>query len=385
MSLYPWFETLHDTLAQTFEQDYRHEKQVNAWRLAMALFLAAVPGTAVFSGGLLPEYRLGLVAVCVALLYVAVVHLVLRSGTFHPAIKYVSVFVDTTVVSSVLLGFLMAGRGIIATNSQVIFLLYFIVLAMIARRYDVKLAVFGAVLILVEYLLIILVGYLVFHIPEASPDPLYGSFVWPSQVGRSLLLVFAALIMVNTVVNARKLRDQSVRDSLTGTYNRRYFEEVLALQMGQSRQAGKPLTVVMMDVDRFKEYNDRHGHLKGDKVLMAVSDFLLRNLRRNDILARYGGDEFVFVLLETPPDGAGVTLGRLQERMKKWLQESLEEFEPAISLSFGLASLAAEDARPDHLLARADRHLYLAKAAGGGVICDEEGRIIPRDYEATQV
>lgn len=385
MSLYPWFETLHDTLAQTFEQDYRHEKQVNTWRLAMALFMAAVPGTAAFAGGLLPEYRVGLGAVCFALLYVIAVHLVLRSGWFHPAIKYVSVFVDATVVSSILLGFLLAGRGIIATNSQVTFLLYFVVLAMIARRYDVRLAVFGAVVILAEYLLIILAGHLVFRIPEASPDPLYGSFVWPSQIGRSLLLVFASLIMVNTVVNARKLRDQSVRDSLTGTYNRRYFEEVLALQMGQSRQAGKPLTVVMMDVDHFKEYNDRHGHLKGDKVLMAVSDFLLRNLRRNDILARYGGDEFVFVLLETPPEGAGVTLGRLQDRMKKWLEESLEEFEPAISLSFGLASLAVGDAGPDQMLARADRNLYLAKAAGGGVICDEEGRIIPRDYEATQV
>jgi diguanylate cyclase (GGDEF)-like protein len=287
--------------------------------------------------------------------------------------------VDASLISAVLLGFMVAGRGIVATNSQVTFLVYFLLMALIARRYDVRLAVFGAIVILSEYLMVILIGYSSFAIPSISPDSVYGSFNWLNQVGRALILGFSALIMINTVINARRLREQSIRDPMLGIFNRRYFEEVLALEFKYSRELDKPLTVVMMDLDHFKAYNDRHGHLKGDKVLVAVADFLLRNLRRNDVLARFGGDEFVFLLLETPPEGAGVMLMRLQDQMRRWLEGVLEIQEPATSFSFGVAGLSAADTQPSQLIARADQHLYRAKAAGGGVICDEQGRIVPRE------
>ena len=379
LTLYPWFETLQGSAAQTFEQDYRHERQVNLWRILLTTAISAVVLYATASQGALPENLLGLAALGLSLTYSLVVLAILRRNRFIAWIKYISVLVDATLISMVLLGFMLAGRGIVATNSQVTFLVYFLLMALIARRYDVRLAAFGAIVILLEYLMVILVGFFLFAIPSIPPDSVYGSFSWLNQIGRALILSFSALIMINTVINARRLREQSIRDPMLGIFNRRYFEEVLALEFKYSRELEKPLTVVMMDLDHFKAYNDRHGHLKGDRVLVAVADFLLRNLRRNDVLARFGGDEFVFLLLETPPEGAGVTLMRLQDQMRRWLHGVLEVQEPATTFSFGVAGLSPEDTQPAQLIARADQHLYRAKAAGGGVICDEQGRIVPRE------
>jgi diguanylate cyclase (GGDEF)-like protein len=379
MHLYPWFGALREApLSETFEQDERHERQVGLWRIALALVIGVVPALGLLRGTGTRENLIGLAGVAFAVLYSLAVLLLLKAGRRASALKFATVTLDVSLVSAMMLGFLVSGQGIIAANSQVTYVAYYVVLALIARRYDVRLAAYGGALLVLQYSVILLLGRLVFGVPDLPSDPVYGSFDWPNQVGRALLLVLAACLMVNTVASGRRLRKQSVRDPLLGIFNRRYFEEVLALEFDRCRKARQALTVVMMDVDRFKEYNDRHGHQKGDRVLTAVSDYLLRNLRRNDVLARYGGDEFVCLLLETAPDGASVTLSRLQERMGRWLS-GLEDDGASLSLSFGLASLAESDRSPAELLARADRHLYLAKTAGGGVVCDEEGRIVPRE------
>ena len=380
MRLYPWYETLREApLSETFEQDARHERQVSLWRIALALVIGTVPALGLLNGAGGRENLIGLAGVGLAVLYSLAILLLLRTGRRASTLKYFTVTLDVSLVSAMMLSFLLSGRGIIATNSQVTYVVYFVVLALVARRYDVRLAVYGSLLLVVEYASILVLGKLAFGVPDLPSDPVYGAFDWPNQVGRALLLILAACLMVNTVVSGRRLRNQSVRDPLLGVFNRRYFEEVLAIEFERCRKSRQALTVVMMDVDSFKEYNDRHGHLKGDKVLTAVSDFLLRNLRRNDVLARYGGDEFVCLLLETPPEGASVMLARLQERMNRWLSSIEEDSGVPLSLSFGIASLKDEDRAPLELLARADRHLYLAKSAGGGVVCDEEGRIVPRE------
>lgn len=380
MPLYPWFESLRKApLSETFEQDAHHERQVSLWRIALALVIGVGPALGLLRGGGVRENLIGLAGVTFAVVYSLVILLLLRRGRRASALKYYTVTLDVSLVSAMMLSFLLSGRGIIATNSQVTYVVYFVVLTLVARRYDVRLAVYGGCLLIVQYAALLVLGKLAFGVPDLPSDPVYGAFDWPNQVGRALLLLLATCLMVNMVAAGRRLRDRSVRDPLLGIFNRGYFEEVLALEFGRCKAAQGALTVVMLDVDRFKDYNDRHGHLKGDKVLTAVSDFLLRNLRRNDVLARYGGDEFVCLLLETPPEGASVMLTRLQERMTRWLSSLMEEDGLPLSLSFGVASLRETDRAPLELLARADRHLYLAKGAGGGVVCDEEGRIVPRE------
>ena len=196
ITLYPWFETLQGAAAQTFEQDYRHERQVNLWRILLTAAISIVVLYATLSQGLLPENMLGMAALAISLGYSLVVLAILRRNQFIAWIKYISVLVDATLISAVLLGFMVAGRGILATNSQVTFLVYFILLALIARRYDVKLAAFGAMVVLAEYATIILVGYFVFEVPKIGADPVYGSFSWLNQIGRALILCLSAIIMI---------------------------------------------------------------------------------------------------------------------------------------------------------------------------------------------
>jgi diguanylate cyclase (GGDEF)-like protein len=379
LRIYPWFEVLQrrEPLVEAIEK--QNERDVNFWRLAMMCLLALVPAMALGQGGMAKENALGLGFLVFGVAYTSLVWGCLLLNVGLRRIQYATTVIDVTLVTLLLGSFMVEGRGIVATNSQTTFLVYFFALMMIGRRYHVPLAIFGGALVVAEYAVLVAAGYFVYDLPHAPVDLDYGTFSWPHQVGRAALLVGSAALMVSTVRHSRHLQELSIRDPLLGIYNRRFFEEVLSLEFDYSRKLGKSLTVVMLDLDSFKSFNDRHGHLEGDRLLMAVSDYLLRHLRRNDVLARYGGDEFVFLLLETPPEGAGTMLSRLQGNMDKWLRDLLTLSDPPVNFSFGVASLQSTDTEPGHLLARADRHLYQAKAAGGGIICDEEGRIVPAE------
>lgn len=377
----PWFEEVGEGL-RVLHEDREHEIASNYWRLCLLAALSVAPAVALWLEGPRPENKFGLAVTGAAFLYAASL-LVVLPRFYRPWLRYLTVGTDVTLVTVLLLGFAVAGRGLVAANSQTVFLLYFLVLAMVARRHDVRLAAFGAGAVLVQYAALVAAGWLSFGLPDLPPDPDYGSFSWPNQVGRALALVLASALMLGNVVSARRLKEIGVRDSLTGVFNRRYFQEVLALEFDHSREVGKPLTVAMVDVDGFKRYNDDFGHVRGDRVLIAISDFLLRNLRRSDLLARYGGDEFVILLLETPPEGAGVLLSRIQERTATWLREVLGPQASYVNLSFGLSTLAPEDREPVQLVNRADQHLYRAKKAGGGVVCDEAGQILVRRERGT--
>ena len=110
----------------------------------------------------------------------------------------------------------------------------------------------------------------------------------------------------------RRLAEQASRDTLTGLYNRGYFHEVLEREMARALRYGDVLAVVMIDLDGFKDVNDEHGHAAGDKVLTDIARLLRPHLRDGDILARYGGDEFVALLPNTDGGAAFVVAERLR-------------------------------------------------------------------------
>lgn len=157
-----------------------------------------------------------------------------------------------------------------------------------------------------------------------------------------------------------ELKHKTVTDSLTGLYNRRYFNDLLAQEFRNARANGRGLALLVFDVDHFKRYNDEHGHARGDLALQAVADGLRRNARNPDALCRYGGEEFVLILPGASSEQAVAAAEHLRERVAAELADSHR-----LTLSAGVASLAEQpfdDAA--QLFEAADHALYRAKDAG---------------------
>jgi len=165
-----------------------------------------------------------------------------------------------------------------------------------------------------------------------------------------------------------QLTEQANRDSLTGLYNRRYLDDSLQRELDRCAREGVGLSLLVIDLDHFKQINDRYGHAAGDEVLRQVSTLLLQNMRSSDICCRYGGEEFLLVLphveLAAAIDRAEHCRRRVAEQ--RWQAEG-QPFD--VTLSIGVA--CSPDARmaPRELIELADRALYRAKAEGRNRVC----------------
>jgi diguanylate cyclase (GGDEF)-like protein len=163
-------------------------------------------------------------------------------------------------------------------------------------------------------------------------------------------------------VQATELERQTREDALTGVFNRRHLDTLLATEWERAVRFGRPLTLAMLDIDHFKQINDRFSHSVGDDVLRTVARILRENTRGVDVVARYGGEEFCLILVETRLDEGAQLCERLRASIEA---HDWSEVRPglAVTVSAGVAGLHEADA-PDALLAAADVRLYAAKHAG---------------------
>jgi diguanylate cyclase (GGDEF)-like protein len=167
------------------------------------------------------------------------------------------------------------------------------------------------------------------------------------------------------------LRYQSIRDPLTGLFNRRYLEDSILRELQRAARKQRPLGIIMLDVDHFKKYNDTYGHQAGDALLRGIGALLQRNTRGDDIACRYGGEEFIIILPEAPLEIARQRAERLREEANNLATHG----DPgrAVSLSFGVAAFPEHGVNAMDLLRAADRALYRAKGAGRDRVMVAEG------------
>ncbi len=171
-----------------------------------------------------------------------------------------------------------------------------------------------------------------------------------------------------------QLREQAIRDPLTGLYNRRYLEETLVRELGRALREEYPVCLVMADIDHFKQVNDSHGHAAGDLVLKSLADLLDSQTRSGDIVCRYGGEEFLIVM----PNISAQAVFRRAEQWRSSLEASKVVYAGAeirITMSLGIAECPTHGCVDTELIALADRAMYQAKAEGRNrvVVYEEPG------------
>ncbi len=189
-----------------------------------------------------------------------------------------------------------------------------------------------------------------------------------------LASAFAAQVAI-ALENARlyeETRHLSITDSLTGIFNRRHFINLAQREFQRSRRYQRPLSLIMMDLDHFKKINDDHGHLVGDKVLRTVAKLCEKKLRESDIIGRYGGEEFLIMLPETPTCITGSEQTEhdataVAERLRQIVASTPTQTargEISITISLGVAELSEDMDKLETLIDRADQALYQAKKSG---------------------
>jgi diguanylate cyclase (GGDEF)-like protein len=202
------------------------------------------------------------------------------------------------------------------------------------------------------------------HEPLTSEEAeLFRIFILQGEAGIKNLVLFD------------QVKSMAIRDALTGLYNYGYFKEALHYEVEKSRRYKTPLSLLFLDIDDFKRVNDTLGHLKGDKIMRQVAAILKKGIRQADLLCRYGGDEFVMLLSQTPPDQAMVLAERLRQRIAQ-SSMNLQEQALKVTVSIGVAGLRPEMSTED-LVKEADDAHYRAKQAGKNRVAGPEPSPLP--------
>jgi diguanylate cyclase (GGDEF)-like protein len=316
-------------------------------RIVSWVFILAT-STIVAVSGLWPEAQPSIfVLLAVAGLFVLVVHDLLPSATLGPAKFVVEGSVGITLATLLVL---LTGR-----EASPFFFVFPLIVGGAALVVSGQVTLVVAAAASLAYLLAVFAG------PDAAPSPMTLATVGVNLTA-IILLAYVALVIAR---EQRRARDAAIRlstiDSLTGLFNRTFFFAAIDREIARSARSGRGFCLLMMDLDELKTINDRFGHFEGDRVLRGVGEVIREGVRRIDIAARYGGDEFVVLLPETDPTGAYV----LAEKIRIGVADLvLPGTDARTTLSVGVVAYPQDGQTADELMITADRAMYGSKRQG---------------------
>lgn len=174
-------------------------------------------------------------------------------------------------------------------------------------------------------------------------------------------LIDQSSILIERALLYQKVEELSITDDLTKLFNTRYLNRTIEMEIQRSLRYRTSVSLIFMDIDDFKQINDRHGHLVGSKILAEMGQLLIRNLRTVDVVVRYGGDEFVIVLPHTPPAAAALIAERIRKSVDRNVFLEKEGYTLRITASFGVASYPESARSKEELLRLADEAMYKVK------------------------
>jgi diguanylate cyclase (GGDEF)-like protein len=191
---------------------------------------------------------------------------------------------------------------------------------------------------------------------------------WAVTLLGLVLLVYVLYTLWLNLVEIRKtestLRHQALRDPLTGLFNRRFLDAGLAQEIMRSRRRGMPASLLILDIDHFKNYNDEYGHEAGDAVLRAIGQLLQSQVRGGDVACRFGGEEFVILMPDAPLESAKERGKQILEAIRALEIPHQRHLLPAVTASLGVAEFPSHARDAEGILQAADNALYIAKRTG---------------------
>jgi diguanylate cyclase (GGDEF)-like protein len=307
-----------------------------------------VTSTIVAVTGLWPDAQPAIFVVLAAAgLFVLVVHDLLPASTLGPARFVLEGSVGITLATLLIV---LTGR-----ESSPFFFVFPLIVGGAALVVGGRITFVVAAAASLAYLLAVFAG------PDASPTPTTLATVGVNLTAM-FLLAYVALVIAR---EQRRARDAAIRlstiDSLTGLFNRTFFFAAVDREIARSARSGRGFCLLMMDLDELKTINDRYGHFEGDRILRGVGEVIRDGVRRIDIAARYGGDEFVVLLPETDPTGAYV----LAEKIRLGVaQLVLHGSDARTTMSVGVVAYPQDGLTADELMITADQAMYASKRGG---------------------
>ena len=343
--------------------------RLRAWLSALILLLPLVNAA---GGGDVDETVIGLAAAVFVNIMAQVWLVLARSGRRHPWLPFATCTYDISTTTGVLV-LLALGDRVAGMNSMVVWCFYLIAIAMTALRNDGRLTLYAGLLSIAQY------GLLTWALfaTAASPDQLvsvdYGTATVANQGERLVLLLIMTLLTATIVYRMQRLVELSGRDGLTGLPNRMWLLQQMPHVLDALRNGGGSLTLVLLDLDRFRLINDEIGHLDGDRAIRHVVALLAQGVHERERLIRLGGEEFVLLL--HCPVGSG---WERIEQLRRTLYD--RPFQPGrgadlqrITFSAGLAAWPQDGADLSALLGSADRRLQACKREGGNRVMARDG------------
>jgi diguanylate cyclase (GGDEF)-like protein len=327
------------------------ELAVARTRIAIMALLAANPAAALVRQS---DQTAAALTLVIEILFLALAVTVLQLGRRHPPVPWLgfaAAALDVTFVTFYHATLFAGGFALLVLTSRVAFALYVIAILATSLRNDARVATFAGLLAAVEWIALT-------RFYDAAGLDVMAAL-------EELIIIAAATLLARVIASrARGLRLSSIRDNLTGMLSRAHFEERLATELMRSSRSHRPLSLAIIDVDQFKRVNDTFGHLAGDEVLREVAARLTRTVRRSDLYARFGGDEFALAFIDTSVVDAAARLEEIRQTVSATPIPLRVPAVVTITCSAGVAVSPLDGDDATTLIGIADARLLAAKNAG---------------------
>ncbi|MFN8580338.1 MAG: GGDEF domain-containing protein [Gemmatimonadaceae bacterium] len=363
-SLIAWWLDVWRGSPHSSDMPMQGEHRVARSRVILVATLTVVGFLVVLQDPSNEEYRRAIPVDLLCLAFALLVLYLTKDGTRPRGFGLATTVTDITAVTLLHVTDVLQHHPSVAVNGRVTFMAYFFALIGTCVRWDPRLPLIGGLVAAVQYLGVVTWSAAIWP-AAATPDvAMYGSLDWGVQLERAVTLVLFALSCRAIAQWSVQVRASATHDALTNLINRRTFEERLHGEVLRASRLREPVSVAMVDIDHFKQINDEHGHEAGDAALREVARLISTAVRRTDLVARWGGEEFALAFPGAEAADAAFNVERLRQ-----LIDQQEIVVPGgktvhLTISAGIATSPSDGANATDLVRAADVRLFGAKRAG---------------------